>query len=444
VSPASAPEADASHCLEPRWVLPMDPGSAVLEGHAVVLVGPRIAAVLPRAEARARFPGAARVSLPSHAVLPGLINLHTHAAMALLRGMADDLPLATWLADHIWPAEGRLMSDAFVHDGTLLAAAEMLRGGVTCFHDMYFFPDAAARAARTAGIRAVLGLVVLEFPTPYASDAAAYLARGREVQAALADDPLIATAVAPHAPYTVGDGSFRAACELADAHGLPLHVHLHETEREIQDSLDAHGRRPLARLDALGAVGPRLIAAHGVHLTDAEMDLLAERGAHVAHCPAANLKLASGLAPVAALRARGVNVGIGTDGAASNNRLDMLSELRLTALLAKGVAGRADALPAHEVLAMATCDAARALGLGSRIGALRAGLDADVIAVDLGASELQPCYDPVSHLVYAAGREHVTHVWVRGRPVVAGGRLQTIDPGDLTERAETWRRRVRP
>ncbi len=444
MSPASAPEATASHCLEPRWVLPMEPQGAILEEHAVVLVGSRIEAVLPRADARARFPAAARVSLPSHAVLPGLINLHTHAAMALLRGMADDLPLATWLADHIWPAEARLMSDAFVYDGTLLAAAEMLRGGVTCFHDMYFFPEAAARAARAAGIRAVLGLVVLEFPTPYASDSAAYLARGREAQAALAGDPLIATAVAPHAPYTVGDGSFRAACALADAHSLPLHVHLHETEREIQDSLDAHGRRPLARLDTLGAVGPRLIAAHGVHLTAAEMDLLAARGAHVAHCPAANLKLASGLAPVAALRTRGVNVGIGTDGAASNNRLDMLSELRLAALLAKGVAGRADALPAHEVLAMATCAAARALGLDSRIGTLRAGLDADVIAVDLGAPELQPCYDPVSHLVYAAGREHVTHVWVRGRAVVVDGRLQTLEPGDLTERAEAWRHRVRP
>lgn len=420
----------------------MEPAATVLEGHAVVLRDARIAGVLPRAEAARAFPGAAHVPLPTHALLPGLINLHTHAAMALLRGIADDLPLRAWLTEHIWPAEARHVSEAFVEAGTLVAAAEMLRGGTTCFHDMYFFPEAAARAARRAGMRAVLGLVVAEFPTRYARNAEEYLAKARDVHGALAGNGLVCCGIAPHAPYTVSDVSFRAAVAAAEEFDVPLHVHVHETEDEVAEGVREHGVRPLARLDGLGVVSSRLVAAHGVHLTPDERELLAERGAAIAHCPAANLKLASGFAPVADLMERGVRVGIGTDGAASNNRLDLWSELRLAALVGKAVAGRADALPAHAMLSMVTRDAARALRIDHAIGAVVEGRFADLIAVDLGASELQPCFDPVSHLVYAAGREHVTHVWVAGTPVVVERQLQTVEQAEVDALAREWGARI--
>jgi 5-methylthioadenosine/S-adenosylhomocysteine deaminase len=307
---------------------------------------------------------------------------------------------------------------------------------------MYFVPQAAARAARRAGIRAGLGLVVLDFPTEYARGPADYLSRARETHAALHAEPGIAVSVAPHAPYTVADDAFRAAVALAEELDVPLHVHVHETEDEIVESMTQYGRRPLARLDALGAVTRRLVAAHGVHLTDAERDLLATRGASVAHCPAANFKLASGFAPVADLVARGVTVGIGTDGAASNNRLDLWSEMRLAALVAKVVAGRADAVPAHQALAMVTCEPARALGMEASIGTITAGKQADLVAVDLSAPELQPCFDPVSHLVYAAGREHVSHVWVAGMPVVVDHVLQRLRAEEVAAAAHEWGGRI--
>jgi 5-methylthioadenosine/S-adenosylhomocysteine deaminase len=428
--------------LEARWVVPVEPPGAVLPDHAVVIRNGRVAAVLPTRDARAAHADCVPITLPTHVLFPGMVNLHTHAAMVLMRGIADDLPLRVWLEAHIWPAESRHVSPEFVHDGTLAAAAEMLRGGVTCFHDMYFFPEAIARAAHTAHIRAVVGLISVEFPTPYARGPHEYLARGLEARARFAAHPLIAFSVAPHAPYTVSDASFAAALRVADEHDLPLHVHVHETEDEIAESLARHGCRPLERLRALGVVGPRLVAAHCVHLTDQEIALLAETGAHVAHCPAANLKLASGIARVAAMRAARINVGVGTDGAASNNRLDMLAELRLAALVGKAAAGRADALPAHEILAMGTLNAARALGLGERIGSIVPGKDADLVALDLGALELQPVFDPVSQLVYAAGRDAVTHVWVRGEPVVRDRVLRTVDVPAVRERAAAWGARL--
>lgn len=420
----------------------MDPEGALLEGHAVVVRGDRIADVLPVAEAHRRHRSAPRRTLPTHALVPGLINLHTHAAMVLLRGIADDLPLKAWLTEHIWPAEARHVSPAFVEAGTLVAAAEMLRGGTTCFNDMYFFPDAAARAVARTGVRAVLGLVVLEFPTSYARDADEYFDRAREGHAALATRPLVGCAVAPHAPYTVSDRSFARAVALADELDVPLHLHVHETEDEVAESLAEHGVRPLARLDALGVVTDRLVAAHGVHLTPEERELLAARGAAVAHCPAANFKLASGFAPIADLLARGVTVGIGTDGAASNNRVDLWSEVRLAALVAKAVAKRADAVPAQQALAMVTLYAARALRLDSLLGSITRGKQADLVAVDLGAPELQPCFDPVSHLIYASGREHVTDVWVAGRPVVVDRVLQTVDAEEVAAATSEWGGRI--
>jgi len=432
----------ADTVIEARWVIPVEPARDVLADHSVVISGDRITAILPTVEARAKYQARQRFELAGHALIPGLINLHTHAAMTLMRGLADDLTLMDWLNQHIWPAEMKHVSEQFVYDGTRLACAEMLRGGVTCFNDMYFFPQAAARAARDAGMRAGLGLIVIEFPTPYAADAQDYLSKGLALRDELRNEPLLSFCLAPHAPYTVSDKSLRQIATFASELDLPVHMHVHETVAEIEQSLKDHGVRPLQRLADLGLLGPGLIAVHTVNLEPREIELFAQHGCHVAHCPSSNLKLASGLAPVRALLAAGVNVALGTDGAASNNRLDMFAEIRLAALLAKGISGDATALPAWQALEMATLGAARALGLDSKIGSLRPGKFADLAAVRLDDIETSPCYDPLSHLVYAAGREQVSHVWVNGKLVLDDRQLTTIDTQEVIVTAAYWRARI--
>jgi 5-methylthioadenosine/S-adenosylhomocysteine deaminase len=429
--------------IDARWVVPVEPAGTVLEGHSIAIADGLIAAVLPTPEAHARYAATEHVVLPDHVLIPGLINLHTHAAMTLMRGMADDLPLMDWLKDHIWPAEAKHVSADFVRAGTELACAEMLKGGITCMNEMYFFPEAAAQAALAAGMRASLGMVVIDFPTAYASDPDDYLAKGLALRDSLRHEPLLSFCLAPHAPYTVGDASFEKIVRYAEELGLPVHMHVHETADEIAGAVVKTGIRPLARLKNLGLLGPQLIAVHAVHLTEEEIGLLARHGASVAHCPTSNLKLASGIAPIAQLLEAGVNVGLGTDGAASNNRLDMFAEMRLAALLAKGASGNAQALPAHAALHAATLSGARALGLEAKIGSLLPGKAADLAAVNLGATELQPVYDPVSHLVYAAGREHVTDVWVAGNRVVNALQFRRLDVPRLETGARLWQNRLR-
>jgi 5-methylthioadenosine/S-adenosylhomocysteine deaminase len=425
-----------------RWVIPVDPPETVLADHSVAVAGGRILAVLPTAEAERRYRPAERVRLDRHALIPGLVNLHTHASMALMRGLADDLPLMTWLKETIWPVEARHASSEFVYDGTLLACAELLRGGVTCFNEMYFFPEAAARAALAAGIRAALGIIAFEFPTPYAADADDYLAKGLAARDAFKEEPLLSFCMAPHAPYTVSDRTFARVVTIAEELDLPIHIHLHETRHEIDESLAQFKARPLERLRALGVLGPRLIAVHAVHVTEQEIGMLARFGASVAHCPSSNLKLASGFAPVAAMLAHRVNVGLGTDSAASNNRLDLFQEMRTAALLAKAVGDDAEAMPAHQALAAATLHGARALGLDASIGSLSPGKFADLCAVAFDRPELLPCYDVVSHLVYSAGREHVSHVWVAGEPRVEEGRLLRFENLDLDKRILLWQNKL--
>jgi 5-methylthioadenosine/S-adenosylhomocysteine deaminase len=424
--------------LCPRWIIPVEPAGALLEGHCVAIGDGLVEAVLPRVEAEARFPAHERVALDEHALIPGLVNAHTHAAMALMRGLADDLPLERWLAEHIWPAEARHVSAQFVRDGTLLACAEMLRGGVTCFNDMYFFPEAALEAALEAGVRVSLGMIVFDFPSAYGADADDYLAKGLAVRDRWREHPLASFCLAPHAPYTVSDATFRKIATMLGEIDVPLHIHVHETALEIERSLAEHGARPLERLERLGLLGPALIAVHAVHLTDGEIALLARHGASVAHCPSSNLKLASGFAPAAKLAAAGVNLCLGTDGAASNNRLDMFAEVRLAALLAKAVARDAQALPAHAALRAATLGGAKALGLEARIGSIVAGKSADLAAVRLAGPELAPCYDPASHLVYAAGREHVSDVWVAGRRLIQDKNPVNSALQGLDTRCKLW------
>lgn len=423
--------------IEARWIATVAPDT-VLKSHAVAVHEGRILAILPVGEARMRYKAEQHVTLQDHILIPGLINLHTHAAMSLMRGMADDLPLMEWLQKHIWPAEAAHMSAQFVYDGTRLACAEMLKGGITCFNDMYFFPEAAAAAAAEFGMRAVLGITALEFPTPYASDATDYLSKGLAVRETWRNSPLISFCLAPHAPYTVADGTFERILTLSEQLNLPIHCHVHETRQEIEDSLKQFGIRPLERLARLGLLGPNFIGVHAVHLDDSDMCLLADTGCNIAHCPTSNLKLASGFAPVAKMRQHGINIGLGTDGAASNNRLDLLAEMRIASLLAKGLSGDASTLPAGEILRMATLDAANALGLGSQVGSISPGKQADLCAVSLAELECRPCFDPVSHLVNVAGRESVTHVWVAGKCCVDNKSLRYDRLNDLDAAVALW------
>ena len=434
--PANAQTVDT--LIEARWIIPIEPANTVLDHHALVIHDQRIVDLLPIEQARIRYQPRTSHQLNQHAVLPGLINLHTHAAMTLLRGYADDLPLMEWLKGHIWPAERRHASADFVRDGTRLACAEMLRGGITCFNDMYFFPAAAAETAIACGMRAMIGMIVIDIPTTYASDSTDYLNKGLSMRDHLSDEPLLNFAFAPHAPYTLDNHSFERLIALAEQLDVPIHMHLHETEDEIAQSLAKYGQRPLARLHALGLTSPRLIAVHAIHLDNDEQQLLAEHGCHVAHCPASNLKLASGIAPIAGLSARNINIGLGTDGAASNNTLDMFDAMRLAALIAKGNSREASTLPAHDVLAMATINGARALGLDHDIGSLRPGKLADVIAVDLSQPETQPCYHPVTQLVYAASRHAVSHVWVNGKLLLDERRFTQLDEDVVRRDAHIW------
>jgi len=428
--------------IKARWIIPVEPHRRVLEGHALAIQAGRIVDILPAAQALEQFQPAEVVDLPSHALIPGLVNTHTHAAMSLLRGNADDLPLMEWLNEHIWPLERRFAGEAFVRDGTDLAIAEMLRGGVTCFNDMYFFPEVSARQVAQSGMRATLGLILVDFPTAWASGPDEYLSKGLALYEDLRGEPLVKAAFAPHAPYTVSDEPLIRLRTLAEELDLPIHMHLHETAGEVEQGRASHGMRPFKRLGQLDLLGPRFIAVHMTQLTGEEIDAYAESGGSVAHCPESNLKLASGFCPLAKLLDAGVNVALGTDGAASNNDLDILGEMRTAALLAKGVANDARAVPAATALRMATLNGAKALGLDGDIGSLEAGKSADLAALNLGDLETQPLFDPISDIVYAASRHQVTDVWVAGRRLLHTRELTTLDRDDIAARASAWRERL--
>lgn len=431
---------DALIC--PRWTIAVEPEVRVDTGLALAVDDGRIVALEPRAEAERRFQPDALHERPDHVLLPGLVNAHCHAGMTLLRGYADDLPLERWLGERIWPAESKWISREFVADGTRLAIAEMLRGGITCFSDMYYFPDVVAEEALEAGMRAVVGMIALEFPTAWAAGPDEYIGKGLEVRDRYKGNALISTTFAPHAPYSVADATLVRIRQLADELEVPVHVHVHETAGEIAAALAQDGRRPLARLQALGLLTPGLIAVHAVHLSAEEIAALAEVRANVVHCPRSNLKLASGACPVEALRRAGVNVALGTDGAASNNRLDLWSELELAALLGKHAADDATAVPAAAALEMATIAGARALNLEQEIGSLVPGKAADLVCVELSELVLQPVLDPLSQLVYAASRNDVSDVWVAGQHLLAQGELVRMDSPRISTAAAEWGRRL--
>ncbi|MDV2080045.1 TRZ/ATZ family hydrolase [Marinobacter xestospongiae] len=441
VSPKTIHAADLR--IDARWVIPIEPAGVVLEHHAVLIQGDRIAAVIPQQDADTGYRAKETIRLDSHVVMPGLINLHGHAAMSLFRGLADDLPLMTWLNDHIWPAEGRYVDESFIFDGTRLAIAEMLRTGTTTFSDMYFFPEVVAELAHDTGIRAQVCFPLLDFPTMWGSGPDDYLAKGTALIERWQGDDYVAPAIGPHAPYTVSDEPLRQCLALAQDKQVAIQIHLHETAFEVSDALAKTGRRPTERLAELGLLGPGLQCVHMTQIDDTDVRLLRESGAHVVHCPESNLKLASGLCPTERLRQAGVNVTIGTDGAASNNDLDLFGEVRTAAMLAKVVADDAAALSAHQALAMATLNGAKALGRDHELGSLVAGKRADLIAVDLGDPFLQPVYDPASHLVYSNHSRQVSHSWINGVPQVQDGRLTRIDVPDLMLKVQAWADTIR-
>ncbi len=428
--------------IHARWIIPVEPAGTVLEQHALAVNDGRIIDILDSTGADEHYSATSVVHLDGHALLPGLINTHGHASMTLMRGLADDLPMMTWLHNHVWPTEQKWVSADFVYDGSLLACAEMLRGGVTCFNDMYFFPEETVRAVEQAGMRATIGLIVVDFPSAWAQDADDYLNKGIELHDQLHNNTLITTAFAPHAPYSVSDAPLQRIAMLAEELDIPVHMHVHETADEVQQAVEKNGKRPLQRLDDLGLLSPRLLAVHMTQLNNDEIKRCAETGVHVVHCPESNLKLASGFCPVHELDKAGINVALGTDGAASNNDLNMFGEMRTAALLGKGIAADASAVPAEQVLRMATINAARSLGLDEHIGSLQAGKAADFIAVQLDGIETEPVYNPVSQLVYATGRDKVTDVWVAGKHLLKDRILTTLETEEILAKTREWRNRI--
>lgn len=433
---------DIDTLIHAGWIIPVEPDAVILEQHSLAINNGKILDILPGNDARRKYSSLDEIELPSHALIPGLINCHTHAAMTLFRGLADDLPLMDWLNHHIWPAEQRWVDPGFIQDGTQLAIAEMIRGGTTCFNDMYFFPDQTADVAIDAGMRAVIGLIMIDFPTAWARDPQEYLAKGIQVHDKYKHNSLIRTAFAPHAPYTVSDEPLKKIYIDAEELNIPVHMHVHETWDEIEHSLEQHGKRPLQRLYDLGLLNERLLAVHMTQLEMDEIELVAKYGVNVLHCPESNLKLASGFCPVNDLQLAGVNVALGTDGAASNNDLDMLGEMRTAALLAKGVTGDSSVLPAHTALGMATINAARALSLDDITGSLVPGKEADIVAIDLQGLESQPVYNPISHIVYSCSRWQISDVWIAGKRVLNNRNLATLDEAVIIERTRQWREKI--
>ena len=429
--------------IHARWIIPVEPEDTVYENYALAVKNDKIVALLSSKDAKRKFKAKEELTLENHALIPGLINAHTHAAMTLFRGLANDLPLMDWLNNHIWPSEKKWISPVFVKDGTKLAIAEMIRSGTTCFNDMYFFSDNTAEVCVNIGMRAVIGLIVIDIPTSWASTSDEYITKGEYIHDTFKHNPLISTAFAPHAPYTVSDDSLKRIAVLAEELDIPIHMHIHETNDEIEQSIKQYGKRPLSRLSDLGLLSSRLIAVHMTQLEKNEINELKRTRVSVAHCPESNLKLASGLCPIGELQKNNINVCIGTDGAASNNDLDMIGEMHTAALLAKGVSNDCICSDSHTTLRMATLNGAKALGLNKLIGSLKKGKQADVVAIDLNQIETIPLYEPLSQIIYAADRRQISDVWIAGKRLLKNRELTTLKYEELLENSKLWGEKIK-
>ncbi len=424
--------------ISARWVLPIAPENRVLENHAVAIEKGRIIDVLPYEQVAAKYVANNTQHYDHHVLMPGLVNAHAHTPMNLFRGLADDLNLMDWLKHHIWPAEAKLIDANSVRVGSTLAIAEMLRTGTTCFNDHYMFPQITAEVVKETGIRACLGLQMMDVPTQWAKDGVEALQKGLSLYNASEPHARISWAWAPHAPYTTTDTTFKKLIDINKSLQLPIHIHLHETQQEVTDSITQYHKRPIKRLYDLGLLSPRFIGVHMTQVNKEDIEIMQATGMHTVHCPESNLKLASGIAPIHTLLNAQLNVALGTDGAASNNDLNMFGELQTAALIAKVHAQDPTALPAHRVLEMATIHGASALGLEKEIGSLEVGKVADMITIDLSAYFTQPIYNPISHLVYAANALQVDTVWVEGNLLLSNGKLSNIELEGLLKDIQHW------
>lgn len=428
--------------LHALWIIPVEEDGRMLQHHCVVIKGEKIIDILPSEQANTTYHSPKTFNLDSHVLFPGLINSHGHSAMSLLRGIGDDHSLMDWLQNYIWPAESRWVSSEFVLDGTELAAAEMLLSGTTCVNDMYFFPDASAQAYAKVGMRANVGLIIIDFPTNWANSLDEYFSKGIAVADHFKSHPLIQCSFAPHAPYTTSNQGLEKVAMFAEELNMGIHIHVHETEQEIAESLKNHKMRPMERLNQLGILGPSTQAVHLTQINTDDINLLSSQKVHAIHCPHSNLKLASGFSPIHDFLQANINVALGTDGAASNNTLDMIAEMKTAALLAKAVSQNASAVCAKTALEMATINGAKALGRDHEIGSLSLGKKADIVALDLNHIATQPQDNPLTQLVYSAGRDQVTHVWVNGKQLVNNRQLVTIHQSQIIEKANQWRKNI--
>jgi 5-methylthioadenosine/S-adenosylhomocysteine deaminase len=429
--------------IHAQWIVPVVPHNKAFKQCSLIINDGVISAITPTAEARRRYSSDNTIELDEHIVMPGLINAHGHAAMSLFRGFANDLPLSTWLNEHIWPAEGQYVSAKFVHDGSQLAIAEMIRSGTTCFSDMYFFPEETCAVAHNAGIRCDISFPILDFPSAWAKSSDEYINKGLTLRDSYSTHELINVNFGPHAPYTVSDDVFERIAVLAPELQATVQVHLHETLDEVEEALEKTGKRPLQRLYDLNVLTSTTQCVHMTAIDDSDIGLLKKSGAHVVHCPESNLKLASGFCPAQRLLDAGINVALGTDGCASNNNLDMFGEMHTAALLGKAVAKNAAALSAAQVLAMATINGAKALGIDAITGSLEAGKAADIIAVKLDPIDQLPMYDPISQLVYTHNGQRISHSWVNGKTLMSERVLCTLNEKEIITNTQTWQETIR-
>lgn len=430
--------------IHARWLITCEENNRVLENHALAIKDKKILAILPSQAAQQKYDATETHHYASHAVMPGLINSHTHLAMNLFRGLADDLELMDWLTNYIWPAEGKWVSHDLVYDGSLLAMAEMIRGGTTTFNDMYFFLGATAQAAELAGMRAHIGMTVIDVPTAWAKTTDEYFAKAIEFYQEYKHHAYITPTLAPHSTYTVSIANLERVKRLADDYHLKINIHLQEAPIEITQSMAKYQQRPLQRLHEIGMVSSDLIAIHMTQINDDDLVLLKQTKPSIVHCPESNMKLVSGACPVETLIQQGINVALGTDGAASNNDLDMFGEMRSAAFLGKITANNPKAVPAETALKMATINGAKALGIDHLTGSLETGKAADFIAINLDHVETQPVYHPISQIVYATPRSQVTDVWVAGKQLLKNRELTTINQKELLEKTQLWRDKIKP
>ena len=437
------PETSLDLLLVPTWIAPVEPAGVVLKDYALGIRNGVIVCLEPVEKALQR-PFKTKRELPNMLLIPGLVNAHGHAAMSLFRGIADDLALQTWLENHIWPAEARWVNPDFIKVGTKLALAEQIKSGISCFSDMYFYPNIACEVVEQSGLKAQITVPILDFPVPGTNTVNEAIAQALELRQQYVQHPRLHIGLGPHAPYTVNDASLAQVVQLSNELQMPVQMHVHETQSEVEQSLQLYGERPLARLHRLGLLNARFRAVHMTQVDQQDLELLAESGAHIIHCPESNLKLSSGFCPVSQLIQAGVNVALGTDGAASNNDLDLISEARSATFMAKVTTGSATVLNAHETLRMATLNGAKALGLEQKIGSLEIGKQADIAAIDLSGITQQPVYDPVSQLIYTCNSSNVKHLWVDGKQLLEDGQLLTIEQQTLLVSVNDWADKINP